>query len=59
MASGVSNNTMRVIMIVAGVVLVIGLLTAGFVVPLLGILVLLLVLGGGALLYRNMGPPER
>jgi Flp pilus assembly protein TadB len=59
MARGITNNTMRTIMIVAGVVLVIGLLTAGLVIPLVVIFLLLLVLGGGALMYRKMGPPER
>lgn len=53
------SKAWKIILIVAGVVLVIALMTAGFIVPLIGAVVLLIVLAGGALLYRSAGPPER
>lgn len=52
------SSTWKVLLIAAGVLFVIGLLTAGFIVPVIAIVLLILVLGGGALLYRTQGPPE-
>jgi hypothetical protein len=53
------NKIWNVILVLAGIGLVIALLTAGFIVPVAAAVLLLIVLGGGALLYRIGGPPER
>ena len=53
------SNTLKIILMVAGVVLVLGMFFAGFIVPVLALVLLLVVLGGGALLYRSAGPPQR
>lgn len=54
-----SNSTLRTVFIVGGIVLVAFLLIGGNLIWGLAVLVLLLVMGGGALLYRKAGPPER
>ena len=53
------TRPLKPILIVGAVLLVIALATFGFIVPLVAVLLLVLVLGGGALLYRTSGPPER
>lgn len=55
----VKRNTWQTILIVLGVVLVIGMLTSGYAIWGIAILILLLAFGGGALLYRKQGPPSR
>ncbi len=55
----VKRNTWQTVLIVGGIVLVIGMLTSGYVIWGLAILLLLVGLGGGALLYRKHGPPSR
>ncbi len=50
---------LKPILIAAGVLLVIALATFGFIIPLVAVILVLVVLGGGALLYRAGGPPER
>ena len=54
-----SNATLRTIFLIAGIVLVVFLLIGGNLIWGIAVLVLLLVLGGGAMLYRKAGPPER
>ncbi len=53
------SRTWRTVLIVGLALLIVALLTAGFIVPLLAVGLLVLVLGGGALLYRMDGPPDR
>ena len=54
-----SNSTLRTIFLVGGIILVGFLLIGGNLIWGLALLVLLLVMGGGAMLYRKAGPPER
>lgn len=54
-----TNSTLRAIFLIAGIALVIFLVIGGYMIWGIAILVLLLVMGGGALLYRKAGPPER
>lgn len=54
-----SNSTLRNIFVIAGIVLVIVLLFAGYAIWGVALLIVLLAMGGGALLYRKTGPPER
>lgn len=54
-----SNSTLRNIFVIAGIVLVIALLFAGYAIWGVALLIVLLAMGGGALLYRKTGPPER
>lgn len=53
------NSTLRTIFLIAGIALVIFLVIGGYMIWGIAILVLLLVMGGGALLYHKAGPPER
>lgn len=53
------SNTWKTILIIGGVGLVVALMTAGLVIPMVAIVLLLAVLGGGAMLYRKAGPPTR
>jgi hypothetical protein len=53
------SNVWKIVLMVAGVALVIALFFAGWIVPLVALVLLLLVLGGGALLYRSSGPPQQ
>ncbi len=55
----VKRNTWQTILIVGAVLIVIGMLVSGYAIWGIAILVLLLALGGGALLYRKQGPPTR
>ena len=54
-----SNTTLRTIFLIAGIVLVVFLLIGGYLIWGIAALVLLLAMGGGAMLYRKAGPPER
>ena len=54
-----SNNTLRNIFVVAGIVLMLALFFAGYAIWGVALLIVLLAMGGGALLYRKAGPPER
>ena len=53
------SNLWKTILIIGGVGLIVALMTAGLVIPLVAMLLLVAVLGGGALLYRKAGPPSR
>jgi hypothetical protein len=57
--AGISGSAWKTILILAGIVLVTFLIISGYLIWGVALLVLLLVLGGGALLYRSAGPPER
>ena len=57
--AAISNSTWKTVLAVAGVVLVIFTFISGYLIWGVALFVLLLVLGGGALLYRKAGPPER
>ena len=54
-----STSAVRNIFLVAGIALVIFLIVGGYLIWGFALLVLLLAMGGGALLYRKAGPPER
>lgn len=54
-----SNNTVRNIFVVAGIILMLALFFAGYAIWGVALLIVLLAMGGGALLYRKAGPPER
>lgn len=54
-----STSAVRTIFLVAGIALVIFLIVGGYLIWGFALLVLLLAMGGGALLYRKAGPPER
>ena len=54
-----SNNTLRNIFVVAGIILMLALFFAGYAIWGIALLIVLLAMGGGALLYRKAGPPER
>ena len=54
-----SNTTLRTIFLIAGIALVAFLLIGGNMIWGIAVLILLLVMGGGAMLYRKAGPPER
>lgn len=54
-----SNNTVRNIFVVAGIILMLALFFAGYAIWGVALLIVLLAMGGGALLYRTAGPPER
>jgi hypothetical protein len=54
-----SNSTLRTIFIIAGIALVAFLLIGGNLIWGVAVLILLAVMGGGAMLYRKAGPPER
>lgn len=54
-----SNRTLRTVFLIAGIVLVLFLLIGGNLLWGISVLLLLLVMGGGAFLYWKAGPPER
>ncbi len=54
-----SNSTLRNIFLVAGILLMLALFFAGYAIWGVALLIVLLAMGGGALLYRKAGPPER
>ncbi|CAN5538690.1 hypothetical protein BH24GEM3_BH24GEM3_07900 [soil metagenome] len=53
------RKTWQTILIVGAVALVVGMLTSGYVIWGIAILFVVLALGGGAMLYRKLGPPPR
>lgn len=55
----VKAKTWQMILGVAAVFLLIGWIVSGHLITGLAALVLLIAMGGGALLYRLKGPPER
>jgi hypothetical protein len=54
-----SNNTLRTVFLVAAVALVVFLFVGGNMILGIAALVLIVAMGGGAMLYRKAGPPER
>jgi hypothetical protein len=57
--AAVTSSAWKTIAVVAAVALVIAMLVAGNLILAVGIVVIALILGGGALLYDRAGPPER
>ena len=57
--AAITNSAWRTILAIAGVALVIFLIVSGQLIWGIVLLVLVVALGGGALLYRKAGPPQR
>lgn len=55
----IRSQTWKTILIVALVVFVVGMLVSGLIGWFIAILIVLLAMGGGALLSRTLGPPRR
>jgi hypothetical protein len=55
----VKRRVWQVVLGVGGVLLLIGWVLSGHLITGIAALVLLLAMGGGALLYHFQGPPER
>jgi hypothetical protein len=55
----IRSQTWKTILIVALVILVVGMLVSGLIGWFIAILIVLLAMGGGALLNRTLGPPTR
>ena len=53
------RKTWQTILIVGAVALVVGMLVSGYAIWGIAILFVVLALGGGAMLYRKLGPPSR
>lgn len=51
----VTRHTWKTVLIVAGIVLVIGMLLSGFLVPIAALVLLVLLVGGGIALVRLGG----
>lgn len=54
-----SRSTWKVVFIIAAIVLIVAMVTLGYLIWGVALLIVLLVLGGGAWLYRSQGPPEQ
>lgn len=57
--AAISGSAWRTVLAVAAVALVIFMIVSGQFMWGIALLVLLLAMGGGALLYRKAGPPNR
>jgi hypothetical protein len=55
----ISSRAWRNVAIIAAILLAGGMLVSGLLIPGLALLVILLALGGGALLRSKAGPPHR
>jgi hypothetical protein len=53
----IRSSAWTTILMIAGVLLIIGMLVSGYIIWGIALLLLVLALGGGALLYRSQGPP--
>lgn len=53
----IGTSPWTTILAIAGVLLIIGMLISGYVIWGIALLIIVLALGGGALLYRSQGPP--
>jgi uncharacterized membrane protein YdbT with pleckstrin-like domain len=53
------RQTWKAILGIALVLLIVTLVFSGFIVWYIAVVILVLAMGGGALLYRNLGPPTR
>jgi uncharacterized membrane protein YdbT with pleckstrin-like domain len=53
------RQTWKAILAVALAVLVLTLAFSGFLAWYIAVVILLLAMGGGAILYRTLGPPTR
>jgi hypothetical protein len=56
--AAIRTQTWKTLMIIALVVLLIYLVFSGLLIWYVGLLLLLLAMAGGALMYRNLGPPD-
>jgi hypothetical protein len=55
----VKRQTWKTVLLVGLILLVLGLVMGGYIMWFVGVvLILLLAMGGGALLYRQLGPPD-
>jgi hypothetical protein len=57
--AAVRTRTWQVVLAMAGILLLIGWVVSGHWITGIAALVLLLGMGGGALMYRFMGPPRQ
>ncbi|HET8655951.1 MAG TPA: hypothetical protein VFL93_10590 [Longimicrobiaceae bacterium] len=57
--AAISTSAWKTIIILAAIALLIAGVVTGYLVWGIALVVILLILGGGALLYRSAGPPER
>jgi hypothetical protein len=57
--AAVTSSAWKTIAVIAAIALVIAMFISGNLILAAGILVIALILGGGALLYSRAGPPER
>ena len=57
--AAISNSGWRAVAIVAAIAIVVSLVVFGYAIWGVAILLLLLVMGGGARLYNRAGPPTR
>jgi hypothetical protein len=55
----VPSQTWKTVSIVGLVILLLGMIFSGYIIWYVGILVLLLAMAGGALMFRQLGPPSR
>jgi hypothetical protein len=55
----VNRQSWKTVLLVGLILLVLGLVLGGYIMWFFGVvLILLLAMGGGALLYRQLGPPS-
>jgi hypothetical protein len=55
----VKRQTWKTVLLVGLILLVLGLMLGGYLMWFIGVvLILVLAMGGGALLYRQLGPPD-
>jgi hypothetical protein len=55
----VPSQTWKTVSIAGLVILLLGMIFSGYIIWYVGILVLLLAMAGGALMFRQLGPPSR
>jgi hypothetical protein len=55
----VASQTWKTVLVVGLVLLLLGMIFSGYIVWYLGIVVLLLAMAGGALMFRQLGPPSQ